>query len=120
MTPAFGPQGVPGDAVKIKAACDNLYALFLALYEWELDVRFVRVHKAFECLFPQMSGWSGELLAEFQRIPHEFDRLLADTQLVGEHNIRLTILAPKSVPILMEIIQGMVNDPKVLMALRDD
>jgi hypothetical protein len=117
LTPAFGPPGVPGDAEKIKAACDNLYSLFLSLYEWELDVRFVRPHEAFVAVFPQMYGWTSEMLEEFRRIPAEFDLLLADDGLTGRHEIRLTINAPKNLPALTETIQKLSNDPLVIEAL---
>ena len=119
LTPAFGPPGVPGDAAKIRAACDNLYSLFLSLYEWELDVRFVRVHEVFADIFPLMSGWTGELLNEFRRIPEEFDRLLGDSDLAGQHTISLTISAPKSMPELTARIEEMTKDPRVMRALSD-
>lgn len=119
LTPAFGPPGVPGDATKIRAACDNLYSLFLSLYEWELDVRFVRAHEVFAEIFPLMSGWTNELLNEFRRIPREFDRLLADADLTGEHTITLTISAPQTLPELTARIEKMSSDPRVLQALSD-
>lgn len=117
LTPAFGPPGVPGDAEKIKTACDNLYSLFLSLYEWELDVRFVRPHKVFEDIFCKMHGWSSELLAEFRRIPTEFDRLLSDTELTGQHTIHLTIEAPKGIDELQAAFENMTKDPAILAAI---
>ena len=117
LTPAFGPPGVPGDADTIKAACDNLYGLFLSLYEWELDVRFVRPHEAFENVFPQMYGWTSEMLNEFHRIPVEFDRLLSDENLSGQYSIQLTINAPSNLDALTETIERMWNDPRVIEAL---
>ncbi len=117
LTPAFGPTGKPGDAEKIKAACDNLYGLFLSLYEWELDIRFVRPHEAFEDIFPKMQGWTSEMLDEFRRIPIEFDRLLADDELSGQHSIQLTIKAPSNLHELAKIIQEMPNDPRAIAAL---
>jgi Domain of unknown function (DUF4062) len=117
LTPAFGPPGTSGDADKIKAACDNLYGLFLSLYDWELDVRFVRPHEAFEDIFPQMQGWTSEMLEEFRRIPVEFDRLLADDELSGKHSIRLTLNAPSNLDALGKTIQRMTNDPRVMEAL---
>lgn len=119
LTPAFGPSGVPGDAIKIRSACDNLYSLFLSLYEWELDVRFIRVHDVFVDIFPLMSGWTNELLSEFRRIPQELDRLLADTDLTGEHTITLTLSAPKTLSELSAKIEEMSNDPRVTLALSD-
>jgi Domain of unknown function (DUF4062) len=118
LTPAFGPPGKPGDADKIKAACDNLYSLFLSLYEWELDVRFVRPHEAFEDIFPQMQGWTPEMLNEFRRIPVEFDRILADAELSGQHSIQLVLNAPSNLDALTKIIERMSNDPRVIDALR--
>jgi hypothetical protein len=120
LTPAFGPPGIPGDAVKIRAACDNLYALFLSLYEWELDVRFVRVHEAFVDIFSLMCGWTNELLEEFRRIPREFDRLLADENLEGQHTISLTISAPQTLPALSKKIYEMSNDPLIIHALNQN
>lgn len=119
LTPAFGPPGVPGDAAKIRAACDNFYSLFLSLYEWELDVRFVRTHEVFAEIFPLMSGWTSELLNEFCRIPREFDRLLADTNLEVQHEISLTISAPKSLPELTAKIEEMSKDPQIIRAISD-
>lgn len=117
LTPAFGPPGVPGDTEKIKTACDNLYSLFLSLYEWELDVRFVRPHEAFEDIFPRMHGWTSELLTEFRTIPTEFDRILSDTGLTGQHTIHLTINAPKGLDALSEAFVRMSKDPRVLAAV---
>ena len=115
LTPAFGP---PGNADKIKAACDNLYSLFLSLYEWELDVRFVRPHEAFEDIFPQMQGWTPEMLNEFRRIPVEFDRILADAELSGQHSIQLVLNAPSNLDALTKIVERMSSDPRVIDALR--
>lgn len=119
LTPAFGIPGNEGDADKIKSACDNLYNLFLSLYEWELDVRFVRPHEAFDSVFPEMYGWTSEMLSEFRRIPAEFDRLLAVENLTGEHTITLTIKAPSNLNVLSEMIERMPSDPRVLEAIRN-
>lgn len=120
LNEAFGAPGVPGNPVAIKAACDNLYALFLALYEWEMDVRFVRVHAAFEGLFPIMQGWSGELITEFRLMLQQLDRLLNEPQLTGHHIVKLTMSAPKSLPALLEKLNQIGSDPRVIAALRDD
>ncbi len=117
LTPAFGLPGVPGDAIKIRAACDNLYSLFLSLYEWQLDVRFARVHEVFLELFPLMNGWSTELLCEFKRIPQELDQLLANSDLKGEHEISLKINTPATLRELSQRIQRMSEDPHVLEAI---
>jgi hypothetical protein len=117
LTPAFGPPGVPGVAEEIRAACDNLYSLFLSLYEWELDVRFVRVHDALADILPLMSGWTNDLLNEFRRIPQELDRLLADPNLRGQHTITLTFSAPKALSELAVTIERMSNDPHIMRAL---
>ena len=117
LTPAFGPPGTPGDAIKIRAACDNLYSLFLSLYEWELDVRFVRVHEVFAEIFRLMCGWTNELLDEFRRIPQEIDRLLADPNLDGQHTISLTISAPRTLLELSQEVAKMSNSPQIIKAL---
>ena len=117
LTPAFGPPGVAGDAIQIKRACDNLYSLFLALYEWEMDVRFVRPHEVFENLFSRMHGWTNELLQEFRRIPKEIDELLADVNLTGQHSIRLVINAPTGLASLVAEFERMSKDPNVLTTL---
>jgi len=119
LTPAFGPPGTPGDAVKIRAACDNLYSLFLSLYEWELDVRFVRVHDAFADIFPLMSGWTNELLEEFRRIPRELDLILGDPNREGQFTIALTISVPKTLPALAEKMDAMLNDSRIMHALSE-
>ena len=118
LTPAFGPLGLPGDALQIKRACDNLYSLFLSLYEWELDIRFVRSHEVFEGLLSHMHGWSNELLTEFRRIPIEFDALLATSNLTGEHSINLVIRAPVGLEAMASEFERMSHDPHVLAALR--
>jgi len=120
LTPAFGPPGVPGDALQIKRACDNLYSLFLSLYEWELDVRFVRPHEAFESLFPRMQGWTSELLSEFRRIPREFDALLSNPNLTGQHTIHLVINAPAGLAALTEEFKRMSHDLRVIAAITGD
>lgn len=117
LTPAFGPPGVTGDAIQIKRACDNLYSLFLALYEWEMDIRFVRPHEVFENLFLRMHGWTSELLQEFRRIPKEIDELLADPNLTGQHSIHLVINAPAGLASLTAEFERMSHDPDVLAAL---
>lgn len=117
LTPAFGPPGVPGNALQIKRACDNLYSLFLSLYEWELDVRFVRPHEAFETIFQRMQGWTNEMLSKFRRIPREFDKLLADPALTGQHTIHLVINAPASLSALTEEFERMSHDPRVIAAI---
>ena len=117
LAPAFGPQGLPGDALEIKRACDNLYELFLSLYEWELDVRFVRPHDAFANLFPKMQGWTNELLDEFRRIPNEFDRILSTPDLTGTHRIQLVINAPVGLAAFGEEFEKMSKDTKVLAIL---
>lgn len=117
LTPAFGPPGVPGDAAQIKRACDNLYALFLSLYEWELDVRFVRPHEAFGNLFQKMYGWTNELLSEFRRIPNELDQLLSQPDLKGEYTIHLVIKAPAGLEVLTAEFRKMTNDPRIIEAI---
>ncbi|NTU50229.1 MAG: hypothetical protein HGA87_04995 [Desulfobulbaceae bacterium] len=117
LVPAFGPSGTPGNAVQIKRACDNLYSIFLSLYEWEMDVRFVRPHEVFEGIFLQMHGWSEELLSEFHRIPLELNDLLAKPDLHGEYSINLVIVAPKGIPALIEEFDRMANDPRVIDAV---
>lgn len=117
LTPAFGPPGVAGDAIQIKRACDNLYSLFLSLYEWEMDVRFVRPHEVFEGVFSRMHGWAGELLQEFRRIPKEIDELLSAPNLTGQHGINLVIIAPAGLSSLLEEFKRMSHDPDILAAL---
>lgn len=117
LTPAFGPPGVAGDAIQIRRACDNLFSLFLALYEWEMDIRFVRPHELFENLFLRMHGWTSELLQDFRRIPKELDELLAVPNLTGEHNIQLVINAPAGLALLTVEFERMSHDPDVVAAL---
>lgn len=117
ITPAFGPPGIAGDATQIKRACDNLYSLFLALYEWEMDIRFVRPHELFENLFLRMHGWTSELLQEFRRIPKEIDELLANPDLTGQHSIQLVINAPTGLASLAAEFERMSHDPDILAAL---
>lgn len=117
LVPAFGPPGIPGDAGQIKRACDNLYSLFLSLYEWELDVRFVRPHEVFEEIFARMQGWSDELLSEFHRLPKELDSLLSDPDLTGQHSINLTINSPKGLLELAADFEKISNDPRLIEAI---
>jgi hypothetical protein len=117
LTPSFGPPGVPGDAEKIKAACDNLYSLFLTLFEWELDVRFVRPHEAFSELFPKMYGWTTEMRAELKRLNTEFDKLLSIPGLSGNHTIMMTINAPAGMQAFADEFHRMAQDPRVLAAI---
>ena len=117
LTPSFGPPGVPGDAEKMKAACDNLYSLFLTLFEWELDVRFVRPHEAFAALFPKMHGWTTEMRAELKRLTIEFDTLLSTPGLSGNHTITMTINAPTGLQAFADDFHRMAQDPKVLAAI---
>jgi hypothetical protein len=117
LVPAFGPPGIPGDAGQIKRACDNLYSIFLSLYEWEMDVRFVRPHEVFEGIFSTMHGWSDELLSEFHRLPRELDDLLSKPDLTGQHPINLVIKAPKGIEALSAEFKKMANDPRVIAAV---
>lgn len=116
LVPAFGPPGTPGDAVQIKQACDNLYALFLSLYEWEIDVRFVRPHEVFQEIFSKMHGWSDELLSEFHRLPRELETLLSQPDLTGQHSINLVINPPKTLQALTAQFEKMASDPRVIAA----
>ncbi|MDR7375736.1 hypothetical protein J2X19_000394 [Rhodoferax ferrireducens] len=116
LTPSFGPPGVPGNAENMKAACDNLYLLFLTLFEWELDVRFVRPHEACADLFPKMHGWTTEMRAKLKRLIDEFETLLSTSDLSGNHTITMTINAPAGLQSLVEEFHRMAKDPKVLAA----
>lgn len=120
LNPAFGVQGVPGDAVAIRNACDNIYSLFLTLFEWELDVRFIRVHEIFAGIFPLMSGWTNELLNEVRRIPLEIDRILSVSELKGEYAISLKIASPKKLPELVAKLEELSKDPNVLKVLQNN
>lgn len=117
LTPSFGPPGVPGDADKMKAACDNLYSLFLTLFEWELDVRFVRPHEAFEELFPKMQGWTTEMRAELKRLTIEFEALVSTPGLSGNHTLTMTINAPTGLQAFSDEFHRMAQDPRVLAAI---
>ncbi|HEY8037751.1 MAG TPA: hypothetical protein VIF37_19405 [Methylobacter sp.] len=117
LTPAFGPSGTPGDAVAIKRACDNLYSIFLSLYEWELDVRFVRPHEVFDPIFSGMHGWTSDLLTDLHSIPAELDKFLSEPNITGLHYITLVINAPKGLESLKKQFDQMSNDPKVHAAL---
>ncbi len=117
LVPAFGPPGTPGNAVQIKRACDNLYSIFLSLYEWEMDVRFVRPHEVFERIFSQMHGWSEQLLTEFHRLPRELDDLLSKPDLTGQYSIDLVIVAPKGMEAFTAEFARMANDPRVIAAV---
>lgn len=117
LVSAFGPPGTPGDAGQIKRACDNLYSIFLSLYEWEMDVRFVRPHEVFEGIFSKMHGWSEELLSEFHRLPRELDDLLSKPDLTGQYSINLVIVAPKGIEAFTAEFEKMANDPRVIAAV---
>lgn len=117
LTPSFGPPGVPGDAEKMKAACDNLYSLFLTLFEWELDVRFVRPHEAFSELFPKMHGWTTEMRAELKRLSAEFETLVSTPGLSGNHTLTMTINAPAGLQAFADEFHRMAQDPRVLAAI---
>ena len=118
LTPSFGPPGVPGDAEKMKAACDNLYSLYLTLFEWELDVRFVRPHEAFAKIFPKMHGWTTEMRADLKRLTIEFDTLVSTPGLSGNHTITMTINAPAGLDAFTDEFHRMAQDPLVLAAIR--
>lgn len=111
---AFGPPGKPGDAVKIKSACDNLYSIFLSLYEWEMDVRFVRTHDKFSEIFQLMSGWADCLLDELGKVPQEIERILSIPNLKGHHMIDLKIASPRNADKLSELMKRMKNDPEII------
>lgn len=117
LTPSFGPPGIAGDAEKMKAACDNLYALFLTLFEWELDVRFVRPHVVFAELFPKMHGWTTEMRAELKRLVTEFETLVSTPGLSGSYTLTMTINAPTGLQAFSGEFQRMARDPRVLEAI---
>ena len=118
LTPSFGPLGEPGKAEKIKAACDNLYSLFLNLFEWELDVRFVRPHEAFAELFPKMHGWTAEMRLELKHLTIEFETLLSTPNLGGSHTLTMTFNAPTGMQSFADEFQRMAHDPRILAAIR--
>jgi len=117
LTPSFGPPGVPGDAEKMKTACDNLYSLFLTLFEWELDVRFVRPHEVFSELFPKMHGWTTEMRAELKRLIGEFETLISTPSLRGTYTLTMTINAPAGLQAFVDELHRMEQDPTVLSAI---
>lgn len=117
LSPSFGPPGLPGDADKIKAACDNLYSLFLALFEWELDVRFVRPHQAFAAIFPKMHGWTAQMRTELRRLIAEFEGLLAMPEVSGNYTLTMTISAPEGLNEFSEEFVRMAADPNVRAAI---
>lgn len=116
LTPAFGPPGVAGDAEKIKAACDNIYSLYMMLFDWELDVRFVRTHEVFQELFQRMRGWTTEMRDELRRVTQELEKLLSTPDLSGSYTIKLTINAPAGLAAFKEELFRIENDPRVLAA----
>jgi hypothetical protein len=118
LTPAFGPPGVSGDAQQIKAACDNIYSLYLNLFDWELDVRFVRAHEVFQGIFAGMQGWTAEMRAQLVRLPEEMGAILANQQASGHHTITLRFSAPAGLDALAEEFERMSGDPRVLEAMR--
>lgn len=117
LTNSFGPPGIPGDAEKIKLACDNLYSLFLTLFEWELDVRFVRPHEAFAKLIPKMRGWTKQMRAELKRVATEFDTLVLTPNLSGNHMLTMTFEAPAALQTFTVEFDRMAKDPSVLAAI---
>jgi hypothetical protein len=117
LTASFGPPGMPGDAERVKAACDNLYSLFLTLFDWELDVRFVRPHEAFSAIFPKMHGWTDQIRSELRRLVTEFEKLIATPKLVGNYTLTMTINAPEGLQAFMDEFHRMIEDPEVHKAL---
>lgn len=117
LTPSFGPLGTPGDAEKIKAACDNIYSLYLTLFEWELDVRFVRSHEAFAELLKKMYGWTTEMRADLRRLAYEFDTLVSTPNLSGNHTITMTINSPAGLQAFADELHRIAQDPRVLAAI---
>lgn len=117
LMPAFGPSGVPGNPVLIKRACDNLYVNFTSLYEWEMDVRFVRPHEVFENILFKMHGWADELLSEFRRLPREIDDLLFRPNLSGQYSINLTIGPPSGLQEFAAELHLLAEDPRVISVL---
>jgi hypothetical protein len=117
LTPAFGPPGHPGNAEQIRSACDNLYALFLTLLDWEMDVRFVRPHEAFADLFPKMHGWTTEMRAELRRLVAEFQTLVDTPGLSGNYTLTMTISAPAGLHAFADEFHRMTKDPRVLEAI---
>lgn len=99
-------------------ACDNLYSLYLTLFEWELDVRFVRPHEAFAEIFSKMHGWTTEMRADLKRLIIEFDTLVSTPGLSGNHTITMTINAPTGLQAFTDEFQRMAQDPLVLAAIR--
>lgn len=57
------------------------------------------------------------MLSEFRRIPREFDALLADSKLTGQHTIHLVINAPTGLEELTKVFETMSHDPRVLTAI---
>ncbi len=119
LTPAFGPPGTPGNASQIKRACDNLFQLFISLYDWELKVKFVRPHEALRSLFTKMTGWSHEYLANLRRMVDETESLASNVEASGDYTITLDFTPPKGLAELAEEFERMSNDPVVQMALSE-
>jgi hypothetical protein len=117
ISEGFGPPGIPGDAARIKRGCDSLYSLLLGLYEWELDVRFVRPHEVFADLLKTMQGWSDELLSEFHRLPRELGELLGQPNLKGHYSIMLKIKAPSGISEFTSTLKRLSGDPRVIAAI---
>ncbi|MFZ2752246.1 MAG: DUF4062 domain-containing protein [Lysobacteraceae bacterium] len=117
---AFGPSGMPGDAVKIKRACDNLYGVLLSLYDLEMDVRFSRPHEAFDPLFKMMHGWTSEIIKNFETGVSDLDKLLSDTDASGVHVINLVFEPPSGLSEFDKELSRLSSDRKILEAINSE
>lgn len=113
----WGPVGSPGDPILIKKACDKIYALVLSMFEWELDLRFVRPVDDFSELFRLMQGWTLEIFAELQKIPQEIDRIMAMPNPSGTLKIELNVSSPKNLHEVSRQFEKMQSDPELMLRI---
>ena len=61
IPPTFGPPGVAGNPVEIRAACKRVAALIDAAVDWETQLRFIRVSEKFQPLFESLRNSTSEI-----------------------------------------------------------
>lgn len=108
----WGPSGKPGDPVQIQKGCESLHAIARSLFEWELDLRFVRPSHFYLEIVDLMKGWTKQTFSELLRLPDRIDRIVDDPNSFGPHQIDLEIKSPENVALVSQKIDALRENPE--------
>jgi hypothetical protein len=91
---SWGKPGEAGDAIEIKVAVERLISGCVALFEWELNLKYEVPPEKFETLQNLFKGCSYELFQQIEVLPSKLMEPFKEPNPKGTYNIYLKIDAP--------------------------